>query len=204
ARNHPRRWHRFPTAPDHPGGQQAAGARLRQADDLLPALDADARRHPRGADHHHSPRGRGVPPPARGRLAVRHQHHLRGAAEPRRPRAGLPHRRGARGRPEGRPRPGRQHLLRHRPRHPARGLRRHRRGRGVRLPRRRPDGVRRRGVRRPRPGRLAGGEAGEAQEQLRRAGAVLLCQRRHLLRQGARAVGARGARDHRPQPPLPR
>ena len=29
-------------APDHPGRQQAAGAGLRQADDLLPAVDADA------------------------------------------------------------------------------------------------------------------------------------------------------------------
>ena len=32
--------------PDHPGGQQAAAAHLRQADDLLPAVDAHARRHP--------------------------------------------------------------------------------------------------------------------------------------------------------------
>ena len=34
-------------SPDDPGGVQAAAAGLRQADDLLPAVDADARRHPR-------------------------------------------------------------------------------------------------------------------------------------------------------------
>ena len=35
-------------------GQQAADAGLRQADDLLSAVGADAGRHPRGADHHHA------------------------------------------------------------------------------------------------------------------------------------------------------
>ena len=35
-----------------------------EPDDLLPALDADARRHPRGAGDHHAARGRAVPPAA--------------------------------------------------------------------------------------------------------------------------------------------
>ena len=55
------------------GGQQAADAGLRQADDLLPALDADAGRHPRRPGHHHPARRRAVPAAARRRLAVRHQ-----------------------------------------------------------------------------------------------------------------------------------
>ena len=44
ARNHPGRRHRHAAAPDHHGRQQAAGAGLRQADDLLPADHADAGR----------------------------------------------------------------------------------------------------------------------------------------------------------------
>ena len=36
--------------------QQAAAAGLRQADDLLPAVDADAGGHPRHPDHHHAAR----------------------------------------------------------------------------------------------------------------------------------------------------
>ena len=47
ARNHPGRRHRHAAAPDHPRREQAARAGLRQADDLLPAVDADAGRHPR-------------------------------------------------------------------------------------------------------------------------------------------------------------
>ena len=38
--------------------QQAAAAGLRQADDLLSAVDADAGRHPRHPDHHHAARTR--------------------------------------------------------------------------------------------------------------------------------------------------
>ena len=45
-RNHPGRRRRHPAAPDHPRGVQAAAAGLRQADDLLPAVGADAGRHP--------------------------------------------------------------------------------------------------------------------------------------------------------------
>ena len=72
----------------------------------------------------------------------------------------------------------RQHLLRRRARQPAAALRRPRRRRRLRLPGGRPDGVRRRRVRRPGPGAVAGGEAGAPQEQLRGAGALLLRQRR--------------------------
>ncbi len=40
---------------------QAAAAGLRQADDLLSAVDADAGRHPRHPDHHHAARPAAVP-----------------------------------------------------------------------------------------------------------------------------------------------
>ena len=55
--NHARRWLRDPPAPHHPRHQQAAHAGLRQADGLLPALDADDGGHPRDPRHHH-PAGR--------------------------------------------------------------------------------------------------------------------------------------------------
>ena len=65
ARNHPGRRLRHPAAPDHPGRQQAARAGVRQADDLLPAVDADPGGHPRRPGHHDAARRRAVPPPAR-------------------------------------------------------------------------------------------------------------------------------------------
>ena len=45
-RHHPRRWLRHAAVPAHAGHVQAAAARVRQAHDLLPALDAHARGHP--------------------------------------------------------------------------------------------------------------------------------------------------------------
>ena len=47
---------RHAALPDDAGGQQAAAAGLRQADDLLSAVGADAGRHPRDPDHHHAAR----------------------------------------------------------------------------------------------------------------------------------------------------
>ena len=44
--------------PPDDGGQQAAHARLQQADDLLPALHAHAGGHPGDPDHLHAPRPR--------------------------------------------------------------------------------------------------------------------------------------------------
>ena len=79
-------------------------------------------------------------------------------------------------------------------------VQRHRRRRGVRLPGRRPDGVRRRRVRRDRQGAVPGGEAGAPEEQLRGARPLLLLLRRGGRGRRAEAVGARRARDHRPQP----
>ena len=55
-RHHPGRRFRHAAVSADPGRQQAAAAGLRQADDLLPAVDADARRHPRGAGHQHAAR----------------------------------------------------------------------------------------------------------------------------------------------------
>ena len=73
---------------------QAAAAGLRQADDLLSAVDADARRHPRHPRHHHA-RG---PPPVPGACSATARSGASAssyadAAAARGPRAGLHHRR---------------------------------------------------------------------------------------------------------------
>ena len=72
---------------------QAAAAGLRQADDLLPAVDADAGRHPRHPDHLHAAGHAALRAAARRRRAVGHATSLRRAAAARRPGAGLHHRR---------------------------------------------------------------------------------------------------------------
>ena len=64
-------------------------------------------------------RGRAVRAAARRRLAVRRSIHLRPAAQPRRARAGVPDRRGPHRLRDGGAGPGRQHLLRHRAGSPA-------------------------------------------------------------------------------------
>ena len=95
ARDHPGRRHRQPAVPDHAGGQQAAHAGLRQADDLLPAVDADDGRHPRGPGHHHPGRpATAFRAPARRRQPARHADRVRRPAAARGPGAGVPHRRG--------------------------------------------------------------------------------------------------------------
>ena len=83
---------RHAAASDDAGGVEAVAAGLRQADDLLPAVGADAGRHPR---HHGDLHARGpaaVPPPARRRRAPRRALHLCRAAAPGGPGPGLPHR----------------------------------------------------------------------------------------------------------------
>ena len=52
-RYYPGRRRRHPTLPADDGHLQAAAARLRQADDLLPAVHPDAGRHPGHPDHLH-------------------------------------------------------------------------------------------------------------------------------------------------------
>ena len=145
------------------GGQQAADAGLRQADDLLPAVDADAGRDPRHPGHHHAARGGAVRAAARRRLAVRGLDHLRRSSRA----------------PTGSPRPSSSARTTSATSTVAlvlgdnifygSGLGTQLRqfsdvdgAARLRLPGRRPDGVRRRGVRRGRPGALAGGEAGRA------------------------------------------
>ena len=77
-------------------------------------------------------------------------------------------------------------------------------GAHLRLPGERPDRLRRRGVRRELHRTLHRGEARHAEEQLRRARAVLLRQRRRADRQEHRAERARRARDLDRQRALPR
>ena len=62
---------------------EAAAAGVRQADDLLPAVDADAGGHPRDPRHLDAARPAAVRAAARRRLAVRHRAQLRGAGRPR-------------------------------------------------------------------------------------------------------------------------
>ena len=66
-----------------------------------------------------------------------------------------------------------------------------------------PVRLRRRRVRRRRHGAVAGGEAGQPEVALRRAGSVLLRQRRRRDRAVAEKLGPRRVRDHRDQPDLP-
>ncbi len=68
--NRARRRQRDAPSSDHARGEQAAPADLRQADDLLSGLGADACRHPRHPRHHHARRPAAPPPPLRRRLAT--------------------------------------------------------------------------------------------------------------------------------------
>ena len=65
--HHPRRRLRDAAPPADPRRQQAAGADLRQADGLLPAVDADAGGDPRHPGHHDAARPGRVPAPPRRR-----------------------------------------------------------------------------------------------------------------------------------------
>ena len=84
---------RHPAPSDYAGRQQAASADLRQADDLLSAVDADARGHPRDPDDLHAARPAALPA-----LLGDGGNGASGSATPcsraRGPRAGLHHRRG--------------------------------------------------------------------------------------------------------------
>ena len=90
--HHPGRRLGHAALPDHPRGEQAAPAGLRQADDLLPAVDADARRDPRGAADLDARRHRRLRAAAGRRQPVRDLDHLRRPAAPRRAGAGVPDR----------------------------------------------------------------------------------------------------------------
>ena len=88
-----RRWSRHPPPPRHPRSLQAAAAGLRQADDLLPAVGADAGRDPGHPGDHHSRGQRRVPSTAGRRQRVGPADHLRRAAAAGGAGAGVPHRR---------------------------------------------------------------------------------------------------------------
>ncbi len=108
----PRRRHRHAPLPGQPGRLQAAGAGLRQADGLLPAVDADAGRHPRDPHHHHAGGSGRLQAAARRRQAARPRAHLRGAAQAGGNRAGVPHRSRLHRQAARCARARRQHLLR--------------------------------------------------------------------------------------------
>ncbi len=72
--NHPRGGHGLAPLPADARRQQAARPHLRQADDLLPALDADAGGDPRRPRDHDAPRAGELPPPPRRRQRPRDPH----------------------------------------------------------------------------------------------------------------------------------
>jgi hypothetical protein len=153
-RHHLGRRHGLATAPDHARHQQAAHAGLRQADDLLPALDADAGRHPRRPGHHHARTTRRVRAAARRRQPVRDLDHLRRAALARWSRPGLHHRRRLHRRRLGRAWSSATTSSTAPASAPPAANTESPEGADLRLPRGRPHGVRRRGVRRRRHGDL--------------------------------------------------
>ena len=111
-RNHPGRRLGHAALSGHARRQQAAAAGLRQADDLLSAVDADAGRHPRHPADLDARGHRQLRAPAGRRQPARHLDPLCRAAAARGPGPGVPDRpRVRRRRPRG-PGPGRQHLLR--------------------------------------------------------------------------------------------
>ena len=99
-------------ASDHPGGLQAAHARLRQADDLLSAVGRHAGGHPRSPDHIDPARPAAVPPAARRRRRLGHADRIRRAACAERARPGVRDWRIVRRRRAGDARSRRQYLLR--------------------------------------------------------------------------------------------
>ncbi len=139
------------------------------------------------------------------RLAVRRQHHPRGAAQPRRPGPGVRDRRRPRRRRLRLAGARRQHLLRHRLWAPSCGSSTTStagRSSATAWPTRRRTAW---WSSTPRAARSRSREAAEAQEPVRRARALLLLlQRRRPDGPGARALGPRRARDHRHQPAVPR
>ena len=91
-RHHPRRRLRHAALPGDAGRVEAAAAGVRQADDLLPAVDADAGRHPRHPADLDAGGHAALRAAAGRRRALGPRHPLRGAAVAGRPRAGVHHR----------------------------------------------------------------------------------------------------------------
>src|SRR3569623_1457598 len=110
-RYYPRRRVRIAAVSDDHRHVQADDADLRQADDLLSAVDPDDRRHPRHPDHLDALRFAALPEAARRRQPMGHFPGLCRPAQARWPGPGLSYRRRIRRRPAVVPDPGRQHLL---------------------------------------------------------------------------------------------
>ena len=103
---------RLPALPDHAGRQQAAPADLRQADDLLSALDTDAGGDPRDPADLDAGGHQELRAGARRREPGRPLHPVRRSADTPGPGPGLPDRPRVRRRGQRGADPGRQHLLR--------------------------------------------------------------------------------------------
>ena len=188
------------------GRVEAAAAGLRQADDLLPAVDADARRHP-GHPAHLDAGGHAALRTAPGRRrAMGPRDFLCGAALAGRPRAGVHHRRASSS--DAMPRRSCSATTSSTGTTCSRnssGRRARCVGRDdLRVSGRRSRALRRRRIRRGGPRDEPRGKAAGAEVALRGDGPLLLRQPRARYRRRARAVGARRAGDHRRQSAVPR
>jgi hypothetical protein len=163
--DHPRRRKRHAALPDHPDGQQAAAAGVRQADDLLPAQHADAGGDPGDPDHLDT---RTTCRASGSCSATASGGGCRSRTRSSRGRRGWRRRSSSGATSSGRPclpDPRRQHLLRTRADGAAAAGGRAGRGRDrLRLLRGRPGALRRGGVRERRSGREHRGEAGAAED----------------------------------------
>ena len=85
---------RYSPVPHHEGGEQADAPRVRQTDDLLPDIDADAGGYPGHSDYLDAIRSAGLPAFAGRRLEFRGALRVRGAAFAGRVGTGVHHRGG--------------------------------------------------------------------------------------------------------------
>src|SRR3984893_2429461 len=88
-RNNSRRWFRYAALSSYPDRLQTAVACLRQADDLLSALHANARRNPRDSGHFDTKRFADVSRAIRRRIASKSLDRVRGTIEAGRDRPSI-------------------------------------------------------------------------------------------------------------------
>ena len=203
-RNHPRRRGGHAPVSGDERGEQAASARLRQADDLLPVERSDAGGDPGHPGHHRAAARLGLPAAAGRRQSVGPRVAPCDPAKPRRAGPGIPDRRGVHRRRRLRTCTRRQHLPRTGTDREAAQRRLPAQGRdGLRLSGPRPRALWRGVVRRDRPRHVHRGEAEAPAFALGGDRSLLLRQRRRANCLGDCSERARRAGDHGRQRALP-